>query len=94
MRRTQRHASSHLDGLVPRAADLEIDAILAFERHFAVVQAAGEMHQAECPNELVGIEAFPKRVSRIFAGLRQANIVATEGVSSWFQFKRRIKLVP
>ena len=38
----QGHAGSHLDGLMPGGAHLKEDAILALERHFAVVQAAGK----------------------------------------------------
>jgi hypothetical protein len=41
---------------VSSAADLEIDAILPFERDFAIVQPPGQMHDPECPDQRFGIE--------------------------------------
>jgi len=39
-------------------ADLKKDAVLALERHFAVVEAAGGVHQAEGPDELLRVQPF------------------------------------
>ena len=45
--RAQHHARGHLHGLVARARNLEVDAVLALQRHFAVVQPPRGMHEPE-----------------------------------------------
>ena len=42
--------------LVPGAADLEKDAVLALERDFAVVQPARGVHEAERADQLFGLQ--------------------------------------
>ena len=68
----QRHAGGHLERLVPGAADLEENPVLPLQRHLAVVQPAGGVHQAECPDELLRCEAFESLVARII-GRRGCN---------------------
>ncbi len=62
----QHHARGHLDGLVPGAADLEENPVLALQRHLAVVQAAGGVHQAEGADELLRREPFEALVAGVF----------------------------
>ena len=50
---SHRHGRGNLHGLVPRAADLEVNAVLAFERDLAVIQPPGRVHQAESANQLL-----------------------------------------
>jgi len=50
-------AGRDLDGLMACSADLKVDAVLAFEDDFAIVKAAGGIHEAEGADELFRIEA-------------------------------------
>jgi hypothetical protein len=50
------HARSGLNGFVSGAGDLEVDFALAFEKDFPVVDATGEVHDAESPDEFIAPE--------------------------------------
>jgi hypothetical protein len=49
-------------------ADLKENAILAFERDFAVIQPPGGVHQAESADELLGVEALEESGGRGWRG--------------------------
>jgi hypothetical protein len=53
----KRQGRRHLHGFVPCAADLEINAILSFERDLTIVKASGEMHDPERADQCLGIKA-------------------------------------
>jgi len=53
------HPRCYFDGFVPGPADLKKDAILALERDLAVIQTPGRLHDAECLNELIGLQPLP-----------------------------------
>src|ERR1035441_9102737 len=53
VRGAHRHPRRHLDRLMPGAGNLEVDAVLPLQRHFAVVQPPRCVHQAEGADEVV-----------------------------------------
>ena len=52
----EHHAGGGLNGFVSGAGDLEIDFALALEKDLPVVDAAGEVHDAESTDEFVAPE--------------------------------------
>jgi hypothetical protein len=87
----QTHSGGHFHGLMASAADLEKDPVLALEGDFAIVQAAGGLHDAEGLDELVGIEAVPLGYSDWLSGGDggQDNVPPTISVAELVQPEQR-----
>ena len=69
--RMQYQARRHLDGFMAGAADLKENAVLAFQRHLAVVQAPRGVHDAEGADELLRIQSGEPACRRGFRRTRR-----------------------
>ncbi len=56
--RPQEESHGGTNGFVPRAGNLEVDLVLAFQLNLAVVEPAREEHRAVNANQRIGIEAL------------------------------------
>ncbi len=78
--RLQGHAGRHQHGLVPGAADLEVDAVLALELDLLVVDATGEVHGAVDAQQGAPVElGTGQNLSRQEASWKRAQLPRTRG---------------